>query len=106
MEFFNTIKPALESLMAVVLTTVFSYVGLEIKRLYQRYADSQEKKDVVRSTVTYVEQIGKDMNGPDKLSMALTTASGLLKSRGIDTEPQELRTLVEAAVNGLKKGLA
>lgn len=106
MTFFETIQPALTSLLATVLTVVFSYIGLEIKRLYQRYCDTEEKKSIVDSTVKYIEQVySHDLNGPDKLAKATETASASLEKAGLSVSPKELRTLIEAAVHGLDKGI-
>lgn len=102
MNFFEMIKPALESCLAVILTAVFSYIGLEVKKLYKRFADTQEKKEIVESTVKYVEQVWYELDGNMKLSHATDRASELLKKKGLDVEPDELRTMIEAAVQGLK----
>lgn len=104
MDFFEAIRPALESLLAVILTTVFSYIGLEVKRLYKRYADTVEKQEVIQSTVKYVEQVFKTLEGPEKLQKAIDAASAQLTQKGIAVEASELRTLIEAAVHGLKAG--
>ncbi len=105
-QFFQTIKPALDSLLAVVLTTVFSYIGIEVKRLYRQFVDGEDKKEIIDSTVRYVEQVYGELKGPEKLSKALERAGQLLEDKGIEVTQDELRTLIEAAVHGLEKGYA
>lgn len=102
MEFFEAIRPALDSLLAVVITTVFSYVGLQIRSLYKRYADTQEKQIAVQDTVRYINQVYADLNGADKLSQAMSHLQGLLSRKGITVDNAEMRMMIEAAVNGLK----
>lgn len=101
-EFFNQIEPALMSLLATVITVVFSYLGVQIKQLVKRYVDTSEKKQVVNDVVRFVEQVYSDTDGPDKLDKALQTASDLLREKGLTIEKKELRALIESAVHGLK----
>ncbi len=101
-DFFNAIEPAVISLLATVITVVFSYLGVELKKLYQRYVDTAEKKQIITDVVHFVEQVYKDDHGADKLQRALNQASLLLAGKGIKVSQEELRTLIEAAVHGLK----
>lgn len=103
MEFFEAIKPALLSLLATVLTVVFSYIGLETKKLYKRYCDTQEKRDIADTTVRYIEQVYKDLDGQDKLNKAINHASHILSDKGIDVSGDELRALLEAAVHAMNQ---
>lgn len=101
-DFFNIIEPALLSFLAAVITAAFSYFGLELKKLAARFVDTSEKKQIVTDVVHFVEQVYQDDHGPDKLQKALNQASMLLANRGIQVSQEELRTLIEAAVHGLK----
>lgn len=103
-DFINQIEPALMSFLAVVITTVFSYLGLQLKKLGQRYVDTTEKKLIVTDVVHCVEQIYRDIPGPDKLKKATVQAARLLTDKGVQITADELHTLIEAAVHGLKKG--
>lgn len=107
-DFINAIEPALMDLLATVVAVVFSYVGIECKRLYSKYVDSnsrsldaQHKKQIVSDVVHCVEQVYTDAEGPDKLQKALNQASMLLSNHGIKVSEEELRTLIESAVHGM-----
>lgn len=98
------IMPAVLQLTGTVLMVGAGIVGYQIKKLYSKYIDNQTKKDVVNSTVEYVEQVFTDLHGEEKLEKALDRASALLKEKGIDVSRNELETLIESAVNGFNGG--
>lgn len=98
-QFIDILLPVL----ATALTAVFSYIGVKIKSIIQEKADTETKQKIVESTVKYVEQVFKDINSEEKLEKALETASSWLTEKGITVSETELRVLIEAAVNGLKK---
>lgn len=104
MEFINEIMPSLVDFVAVVIGVALMYAGQYVKKLYNQYADTQVKKDVVETTVKYVEQVYKDIHGQEKLDKALERASQLLKEKGIAVSNTELETLIESAVCGFNDG--
>ena len=104
MEFINQIMPSLVDFVAVVIGVALMYAGQYVKKLYNQYADTQTKKDVVETTVQYVEQVYKDIHGQEKLDKALERASELLKEKGIAVSDTELETLIESAVCGFNDG--
>ena len=81
-----------------ILTTIAGYIGFVVKKLYTRYINDKTKKDIVHTVVLGVEQIYKDLGGPDKLQQALVSASEMLAEKGISVTELELRMLIEAAV--------
>ena len=104
MEFINQIMPSLVDFVAVVIGVALMYAGQYVKKLYNQYADTQTKKDVVSTTVQYVEQVYKDIHGQEKLDKALERASELLKEKGIAVSDTEFETLIESAVCGFNDG--
>lgn len=104
MEFINQIMPSLVDFVAVVIGVALMYAGQYVKKLYNQYVDTQTKKDVVSTTVQYVEQVYKDIHGQKKLDKALERASELLKEKGIAVSDTELETLIESAVCGFNDG--
>lgn len=88
-----------------VVTAVFGWVGVQIKNLYQRYADTREKQEVCKTVVNAVEQIYSDLGGDEKLDRALSAAQEMLNSRGIACTELELRMLLESAVLALSQGV-
>lgn len=105
MEFLNQIMPSLLSLVGTIVAVLLGYAGVEIKKLYNKYVDTQVEKDVVYSTVKYVEQIYTDIHGEDKLNEALKQASSILQEKGIQVSQDQLKTLIESAVYGMNQGI-
>ena len=87
-----------------VVTAILGWVGVQIKALYQRYADTKEKQAVCKTVVAAVNQIYRDLGGEEKLAKAIEAASDMLNARGISCTELELRMMLEAAVNAAKQG--
>lgn len=85
-------------LIATAITAIFGFFGLAAKNLYKKYADNQTKKDVVNTVVQGVEQLYKDLHGPEKLAKAMEAASEMLLEKGITVTEFELNMLIESAV--------
>lgn len=83
---------------------LFSWIGVQLKKLYQEHIDTKMKEDVVKSTVQYVQQVYKDLKGEEKLEKAVKTASDWLTSKGLEVSEAELRVLIESAVYSMKNG--
>ena len=104
-QIIETIMPAVLQLAGTVLMCVAGVVGYQIKKAYNKYVDTQVEKDVVNSTVKYVEQIYTDIHGEDKLNEALKQASSILQEKGIQVSQDQLKTLIESAVYGMNQGI-
>lgn len=91
-------------ILATIITAVASYIGVQIKKAYTKYVDTKTKKEIVKSTVEYVEQIYKGVmvSNEDKLNKAKEKALEWLNSKGLKISDTELDILIESAVNGLK----
>lgn len=92
------------TILYTVLTAVASFIGLKVKTIYEKYINDKTKKDVVESTVKYVEQLYKDLKGEEKLSKAKENILALLNEKGISITDLEMDVLIEATCNGFKKG--
>lgn len=92
-------------ILATIITAVASFIGMSIKKAYTKYVDTKTKKEIVDSTVKYIEQIYKGVmiSNEDKLSKAKEKALEWLNSKGLKISDTELDILIESAVNGLKK---
>ena len=95
-EFINTYGT---TIMYAIITTIAGYIGIAVKKIYQKYIDDKTKKDVAKTVVQAIEQIYKDLHGEDKLNIALENASEMLEIKGIIVSELELRMLLEAAVS-------
>ena len=99
------IQDNLMQILATIITAVASFIGMSIKKAYTKYVDTKTKKEIVDSTVKYIEQIYKGVmiSNEDKLSKAKEKALEWLNSKGLKISDTELDILIESAVNGLKK---
>ena len=99
------IQDNLIQILATIITAVASFIGMSIKKAYTKYVDTKTKKEIVDSTVKYIEQIYKGVmiSNEDKLSKAKEKALDWLNSKGLKISDTELDILIESAVNGLKK---
>ena len=88
----------LTEIVSALLSAFAVWLGLALKKLAQKYVNTQAKKDVARTVVQAVEQIYKDLHGEDKLNKALEAASEILTAQGIHVTGLELRTSIEDAV--------
>lgn len=100
-ELINSVVEILLPVLATILTTVCSWIGLKIKKLYEEKVNTETKRQVVELTVKYIEQVYQDLHGKDKLKKALETATEWLNTKGLQVTEAELTILIEAAVHNL-----
>ena len=86
------------TILYAILTAIAGYLGVVIKRLYEKYINDKTKQAVAKTVVQAIEQIYKDLHGDEKLDKALKAASEMLAEKGISITDLELRMLIEAAV--------
>lgn len=86
-----------------VLTAVASFIGLQIKKLYEKYVNDKTKKEVVENTVKYVEQLYKSLDGAEKLEKAKESIVALLNEKGLTITELEMDVLIEATCNSFKE---
>ena len=99
-ECLDIILPAIASVIAVL----FGVLGAKLKSVYDTKIKTDTAKIVVDDVVKFVQQVYKDLDGPEKLQKALTEASTILNEKGISISDTELDMLIESAVYGLKQG--
>ena len=99
-ECLDIILPAIASVIAVL----FGVLGAKLKSVYDTKIKTDTAKTVVDDVVKFVQQVYKDLDGPEKLQKALTEASTILNEKGISISDTELDMLIESAVYGLKQG--
>ena len=98
------LQPYLLEIIAAILTGIATFIGVKLKKVYEEYVNTKVKKEVVDTTVKYVEQVYKDIHGEEKLNKAKEKALDWLNDKGISISEVELEILVEAAVNGFNQG--
>ena len=102
---FKTIQPYLLEIIVAILTGIASFIGVKVKKVYEEYVNTKTKKDIVDTTVKYVEQVYKDIHGEEKLNKAKEKAIEWLDEKGISISDTELEILIEASVNAFNNGL-
>lgn len=102
-----------EMFMAYVLPVIVSliagmagYIGVQIKRLYEKYVNTKVKQDVVRTCVKAAEQLYHDLGGPEKLKKAQEGVREMLAEKGITISELELNLLIESVVSEFNYGFA
>ena len=102
-EIFTTyVLPAIISLIAGLA----GYIGIQIKKLYEKYVNDKVKQDVVRTCVKAVEQLYHDLGGPEKLEKAQEGVRQMLEEKGIPISELEMNLLIESIVSEFNYGFA
>lgn len=86
-------------LLLTVITAIFTFLGTAIKNIVKKWANNNEKRAIVKDVVRAVEQMYKNIQGSEKFTKAMETASDMLAEKGISVTDLELMTLIEAAVS-------
>lgn len=86
------------TILYAILTAIAGYLGIVIKRLYEKYINDKTKQAVAKTVVQAIEQIYKDLHGDEKLNMALQSMSEMLAEKNIHISELEMRMLIESAV--------
>lgn len=89
------------TILSVILTAIAGYLGILLKRLYQKNildSDDDTKENIVKTCVKAVEQMYKDLHGAEKLQKALEAVSEMLAAKNITITDTELRMLIESVV--------
>ena len=90
------------TILYTVLVSIAGYVGIEIKKLYEKTVKDKAVKNVISTCVQAVEQMYKDLDGDEKLNKCIGYASEMLAEKGINISEIEIRVIIEASVNELK----
>lgn len=91
------------TILYTILTAIAGYVGIWVKSLYTKYVNDKTKQDVVKTCVSAVEQLYKDLRGEDKYNKVVESVSEMLSEKGITITELELKMLVEATVGEFNK---
>ena len=88
----------IQQIILAVFLALAAFLGAQAKNLYKQWVNTDIKKAVVKDAVLFVEQVYKDIHGPDKLHAAMERASEILADYGITISETELVTMIESAV--------
>ena len=95
----NFINHYTNQIILSLLLLLAAFLGSQVKALYRKYVTTEIKQSVCRTAVRFVEQVYKDIHGPEKLAQAMAKASEILEGYGITISEAELVAMIEAAVN-------
>lgn len=90
-------------ILYALLTAMAGLLGGALKKLYTKYVNDKTKKEVVKTAVMAVQQLYTNLNGEEKLQVALDAISDMLEEKGIPISDLEMRMLIEAAVGEFKE---
>ena len=91
--------------LAAALTALAGFVGAQLKNLYRRWVDDKTKEAVVRTCVKAMEQLYRDVGGPEKLERAREGIRQMLEEKGIPITQLEMDMLIESVVSEFNQGL-
>ncbi len=93
----------LVSILITALTALLSYVGLQLKKLYEAKVKEDGKRHIVETVVAAVEQIYPDLSGNEKLLKAEENIKTMFKEKKISVSDFEIKMLIEQNCHRLKK---
>lgn len=86
------------TIMMGLLCAIFGCLGYAAKQIVAKYFTDDAKLAVARTVVQFVEQVYKQLHGPEKLAQALDAARAMLEKKGIGFDAEEMQVLIEAAL--------
>ena len=92
-------KDIILSVMSIIITGVITYLGTVIKTYLDDKKEMSTKEKIVRDTVKFVEQVYRDLNGPDKYKIAKENILSMLGTKGISVTDLEIEVLIESVVS-------
>ena len=95
----------LMQIVGTILLGIVSFLGAKIKTKYDGYVNTKIKKEIVNSTVRYVEQVFNTLHGQEKLNKAKEKAIEWLNEKGIKASETELEILIESVVNEFNQSI-
>ena len=103
MEFFNEFMQNYGvELISTALVALAGYLGMVAKKLVEKYFKNKTAKSIAKTVVQAVQQMYKDLNGPEKLEKAMEAFSDMLAEEGIQISEFKMRMLLEASVGEFK----
>lgn len=98
----NQVVTAIMPYVVTIVTAIFGYIAVVIKKKLTEKLDTDTKKEVAESTVKYVQQLYETLNGKEKFQKALETMVEWLNEKGIKITEAEATILIESSVKGFK----
>lgn len=93
-------------ILYTIVMAVATYIGVTVKKIYQKHVNDNTKEKIVRTVVKAVEQMYKDLDGEEKLEKAIENITEMLREKGLSVTELEVKMLIEAAVTEMKFNFA
>ena len=81
-----------------IVMGIFSYVVLDIKKIYKNHIEDKIKKEVVDKVCIYIDEIYPEIDAENKLKMAISNSREMLKEKKIDISNLELEVLLHNSI--------
>ena len=91
-------KEVLLAVLGSELTGVLGYLGVRFSKIVDKYINTKEKREVVKTAVRFVEQVYAAYDGKYKKKKAIEYITETLATAGIPITDLELEGLLESAV--------
>lgn len=101
---YEIISNYLLPVIAAAVTGLAGFIGMQLKKIYQKYVNDKTKEAVTRTCVKAVEQLYHDMGGPEKLEKAKEGVEQMLAEKGIPISELEMNMLIESVVSEFNFG--
>ena len=100
------ISGSIWQILGTILVAVASFAGAKISEAYRKKADTQTKREIIKTIVEMVEQVAKSKGwtSEEKFAEARKNALQWLSNIGIKTTDIELEALIESTVNSFNQG--
>lgn len=86
------------AILYAILTGLAAIAGKIVKAKYEEWANTKTKKDVVKTVVFAMEQLYKDLNGPERKEKAIESIVEMLAEKNISISELEINMLIEATI--------
>ena len=100
--FASFVQTYLPTILHTVLTAAAGFLGVQMKKAFDRITRDETKRKIVETCVAAVEQLYRDLDGETKKQKALEGIAEMLQERGITISQLETEMLLEAAVAAYK----
>lgn len=104
----ESIQAELISLVMVIITGLAGLVAKQATMFFKQkglLAKAENNDKVVKIVVNAVEQLYKEVGGPEKLHMAKLQLEQLMKEKQINLTATQMDMLIESAVKEMKKNV-
>lgn len=100
-DIFILIVNNLLEIFTTIVMVLIGYIGVRFKNFSKEYLDDKMKKEIIKQTVMYVEQTGKNLSCEEKKMKARQKSYEWLKEKKINISNTELEILIESSVKCL-----